>query len=583
MSTPVLFNSISYNVPAYGDTGYAQGAGNLSSYLIAIASGTLQQSGGTFSLIADVNFGATFGLLSKYFTSVTANAATAGSLRLAHADTIDWRNNANSGNLALSVNSSDQLLYNGVVVSTGTSFVTSITGTANEIIASSSTGAVTLSTPQAIATTSSPTFAGLTTAVGNTFNSNAYLLSGNTIELTSGHALVFDGGTSGALTLSANPVTASYALTWPAAQASGTQVLQNNGSGFLSWATPVVTAVGNLTDAGTDGIVITGGTGAVVGSGTSLAQHVADSTHNGYLSSVDWSTFNSKGTGTVTSVSGTTNQILSTGGTTPVLSLPSTVILTQGITLGSGGGANGKLEIFNATNSNTVDVLAGITGSNYQLLLPTGPGSTGNVLTANVSGSVNTLSWSVPTAGTVTSVSGTANQITSTGGATPVLALASPLTTPGAATITGTLSASVGSTFGNAASPSATTLNYYGEGTWTPTINFGGATTGITYSQRIGRYTRIGRLVQWEIRIILSSKGSATGSATITGLPFTAGSRAYATPFFNTVSGITGQTNIEIDTVTLFLGQLVLNTNTGLDNTNFTNTTTFNATGTYSL
>lgn len=51
---------------------------------------------------------------------------------------------------------------------------------------------------------------------------------------------------------------------------------------------------GNLTDAGTDGIVITGGTGAVIGSGTSIAQHVADSTHNGYLSNTDWSTFNSK-------------------------------------------------------------------------------------------------------------------------------------------------------------------------------------------------------------------------------------------------------------------------------------------------
>lgn len=51
---------------------------------------------------------------------------------------------------------------------------------------------------------------------------------------------------------------------------------------------------GNLTDVGTDGIIITGGTGAVIGPGTSLAQHVADSTHNGYLSSVDWNTFNNK-------------------------------------------------------------------------------------------------------------------------------------------------------------------------------------------------------------------------------------------------------------------------------------------------
>lgn len=52
--------------------------------------------------------------------------------------------------------------------------------------------------------------------------------------------------------------------------------------------------IGNFTDAGTDGITVTGGTGAVIGSGTSIAQHVADTTHNGYLSSTDWNTFNNK-------------------------------------------------------------------------------------------------------------------------------------------------------------------------------------------------------------------------------------------------------------------------------------------------
>lgn len=51
---------------------------------------------------------------------------------------------------------------------------------------------------------------------------------------------------------------------------------------------------GNLTDVGTDGITITSGTNAVWGSGTSIAQHVADTTHNGYLSSTDWNTFNGK-------------------------------------------------------------------------------------------------------------------------------------------------------------------------------------------------------------------------------------------------------------------------------------------------
>lgn len=55
-----------------------------------------------------------------------------------------------------------------------------------------------------------------------------------------------------------------------------------------------VLTLGNLTDIGTDGITITGGTGAIIGSGTTLSQHVSDSTHNGYLNSTDWSTFNNK-------------------------------------------------------------------------------------------------------------------------------------------------------------------------------------------------------------------------------------------------------------------------------------------------
>ena len=118
MATPITFNGVSYSVPAFNDTGYAQGPGNLSSYLIALASGTLQQTGGTFSLTADVNFGLNFGLIAKYFTSATVNPATAGTLRLAKTDTIDWRNNANSANLALGINGSDQLTYQGAVVIT---------------------------------------------------------------------------------------------------------------------------------------------------------------------------------------------------------------------------------------------------------------------------------------------------------------------------------------------------------------------------------------------------------------------------------------------------------------------------------
>lgn len=158
MATPITFNNVAYSVPAYNDTGYAQGAGNLSAYLVAIATGTLQPSGGTFSLTADVNFGTNFGLAAKYYKSLASAIAQTGIFRLGNAESVVWRNQANSSDLALTVNSSNQLTFNGSAITVGG--VTSITGTANQIIASAPTGAVTLSTPQNIATTSTPTWAG---------------------------------------------------------------------------------------------------------------------------------------------------------------------------------------------------------------------------------------------------------------------------------------------------------------------------------------------------------------------------------------------------------------------------------------
>jgi hypothetical protein len=108
MATPVTFNGSSYSVPAYGDSGWAQGAGNLSSYLIAIASGCLQTTGGAFTLSAEVDFGATYGVKGTYFKTETASPATVGVLRLALSDTIAW----GASNLALAVSGS-RLQFNG--------------------------------------------------------------------------------------------------------------------------------------------------------------------------------------------------------------------------------------------------------------------------------------------------------------------------------------------------------------------------------------------------------------------------------------------------------------------------------------
>lgn len=60
----------------------------------------------------------------------------------------------------------------------------------------------------------------------------------------------------------------------------------------------------------------------------------------------------------------------------------------------------------------------------------------------------------------------------------------------------------------------------YAVGTWTPVLKFGGATTGpITYSTQVGTWTQTGREYVFYFDIALTSKGSAAGAATITGLP----------------------------------------------------------------
>jgi hypothetical protein len=71
------------------------------------------------------------------------------------------------------------------------------------------------------------------------------------------------------------------------------------------------------------------------------------------------------------------------------------------------------------------------------------------------------------------------------------------------------------------ASADANTLDDYEEGTWTPDLRFGNGTTGITYGTRVGRYTKIGRVVTVYAGFVLTSKGSSTGALEIFGLPFT--------------------------------------------------------------
>ena len=63
--------------------------------------------------------------------------------------------------------------------------------------------------------------------------------------------------------------------------------------------------------------------------------------------------------------------------------------------------------------------------------------------------------------------------------------------------------------------------------TFTPGVSFGGASVGVTYSSQSGVYSRIGALVFFTLVVELTSKGSSTGNAAITGLPFTTGATTH--------------------------------------------------------
>lgn len=110
MASNITFNGVTYSIPAVGDDGWGS---DLSAYFIAIASGALQKTGGNFTLTAEANFGATYGLKTAYIKSQAANPASSGAIRLGNAESIKWRNAANNADLDLTVNASNALQFNG--------------------------------------------------------------------------------------------------------------------------------------------------------------------------------------------------------------------------------------------------------------------------------------------------------------------------------------------------------------------------------------------------------------------------------------------------------------------------------------
>lgn len=123
----------------------------------------------------------------------------------------------------------------------------------------------------------------------------------------------------------------------------------------------------------------------------------------------------------------------------------------------------------------------------------------------------------------------------------------------------------------------------YSSGSWLPELKFGGAATGITYANQAGQYVQFGHLSFVSGAIILTSKGSATGPATITGLPFTvAGNAPGLFDDESNMSGLGGAPYVTANGTTLYLRTHGAAAYADMSNSNFTNTSQFNFSAVYS-
>jgi hypothetical protein len=126
-------------------------------------------------------------------------------------------------------------------------------------------------------------------------------------------------------------------------------------------------------------------------------------------------------------------------------------------------------------------------------------------------------------------------------------------------------------------------LSWYEESTFTPTIAFGGGSTGVTYATQSGKFTRIGQMCFVNVRVKLTSKGSSTGQISVLGIP-TAGvgitslSIGYASGF----TGLTGALVSYISGTAITVGQTYSQgSNLLVDNTFATNTLDVVISGSY--
>ncbi len=207
-------NSVGYTFPSTQGAATTflgnDGTGNLS------WSAVPQPGPATTTALGLASFSSSFFTVTNGAVSIANDAVTTNQIKDGTVSNTDLSSSSITINTSGTLSGGGAVSLGGSITLTGeSSGVTSIAGTANQVIASASTGDVTLSLPQDIDSSAAVEF--------------------SSAELSS---ILLNGSTSGQLTLQTAAATTDYTFTLPSTGGTSGYILSTDGSGNTSWISP---------------------------------------------------------------------------------------------------------------------------------------------------------------------------------------------------------------------------------------------------------------------------------------------------------------------------------------------------------